>query len=401
MSPEQCRGVALDHRSDLYSLGVIVYQMLSGHPPFQGNSLELINQHIQSEVPSLREVRNDLPPGLAELVMECLSKDPGRRPESAELLGNALEGCAEGGLALLRRALALLLDRWTEIWPIMWRVFLGPFLLLVVMFPLARYWELRMGPNLRAVVFSPVYAVVLAWGFTGYGLLKGRLGPLVLWHTLFPLRPLPQGVVFLSGIQRRAHRDWVLRNVALLFGLFLILPIMYLAASLNLQKSTMIIGVIGLEAIVWGLIGYWIWKARKIGGNASGLLPSVMYVEGLAPEEAGARITAMKAAIQAHHVEAGKLLVESGSAPLAIAACLVALLVGFDALLHGASPDLPLGTYGFFLWNGLLLVPVWAVLSTLDAILTALSYLRFRKLARESLRKAFDGLQARMEVVGR
>jgi eukaryotic-like serine/threonine-protein kinase len=97
MSPEQARGMRgadLDGRSDLYSLGIVMYQMLAGGLPFNADtSMEWILAHVQTPPKSFREFRPDLqvPPALAEVVMRCLEKDPARRPGSAEALIEELE----------------------------------------------------------------------------------------------------------------------------------------------------------------------------------------------------------------------------------------------------------------------------------------------------------------------
>jgi serine/threonine protein kinase len=97
MSPEQARGMRgadLDGRSDLYSLGIVMYQMLAGGLPFNADtSMEWILAHVQTPPKTFREFRPDLevPPALAQVVMRCLEKDPARRPPSAEALIEDLE----------------------------------------------------------------------------------------------------------------------------------------------------------------------------------------------------------------------------------------------------------------------------------------------------------------------
>ena len=97
MSPEQARGMRggdLDGRSDLYSLGIVMYQMLAGGLPFKADtSMEWVLAHLQEPPKPLRELRSDLeiPPALADVVMRCLEKDPARRPATAEALIEELE----------------------------------------------------------------------------------------------------------------------------------------------------------------------------------------------------------------------------------------------------------------------------------------------------------------------
>jgi hypothetical protein len=106
MSPEQCRGEPLDARSDIYSLGVIAYQMLAGQTPFVGDAQWVIRQHSETAPPPLKERRHEVPKRMADLVMTCLAKDPAQRPVSAAAFASALRGTSEGSGALLRRAFA-------------------------------------------------------------------------------------------------------------------------------------------------------------------------------------------------------------------------------------------------------------------------------------------------------
>ena len=84
MSPEQAQGHALDHRSDLYSLGVTFYHMLAGEPPFRAETaLALALKHVKDTPVSLAVHRPDLPPDLVALVMKLIAKDPDERYQSA------------------------------------------------------------------------------------------------------------------------------------------------------------------------------------------------------------------------------------------------------------------------------------------------------------------------------
>ena len=96
MSPEQIKGVEIDRRSDIYSLGVMLFEMVSGRPPFQADSaMTLMMMHVNDPVPDLRQLRPDLPMGLVQVIEKALAKDPNRRyqtaGEMAAALGNALE----------------------------------------------------------------------------------------------------------------------------------------------------------------------------------------------------------------------------------------------------------------------------------------------------------------------
>jgi serine/threonine-protein kinase len=96
MAPEQARNVA-DPRSDVYSLGILVYQMLAGRPPFQGKDyLEVIFQHMKEQPRPVRELNPnaEVPPEVEAVVLRCLQKDPTARYQSMDEVLEALREAA-------------------------------------------------------------------------------------------------------------------------------------------------------------------------------------------------------------------------------------------------------------------------------------------------------------------
>jgi serine/threonine-protein kinase len=87
MSPEQCRGggATIDQRSDIYSLGCILFEAACGRPPFLAEGLgDLFVAHLRDTPPPPRSLRPDLPPVLDDLIARMLAKDPGERPQSMD-----------------------------------------------------------------------------------------------------------------------------------------------------------------------------------------------------------------------------------------------------------------------------------------------------------------------------
>lgn len=106
MSPEQAEGTSalIDRRSDIYSLGATLYDIIAGRPPFVGaNALTLLTQVLYEDAPALGRVRKGVPSQLETIVMTCLQRDPARRYESARDLGEDLQRFLDGARVHAKR----------------------------------------------------------------------------------------------------------------------------------------------------------------------------------------------------------------------------------------------------------------------------------------------------------
>jgi tRNA A-37 threonylcarbamoyl transferase component Bud32 len=97
LSPEQAQGVAVDPRSDVYSLGCVLYEMLTGRKPFTGDSaLAIAYKHVREDPTPPSQVNPDIPPELEALVLTAMAKDPAQRFPSGGAMQEALSAAATG-----------------------------------------------------------------------------------------------------------------------------------------------------------------------------------------------------------------------------------------------------------------------------------------------------------------
>jgi serine/threonine protein kinase len=227
MSPEQCCGEKLTKQSDIYSLGVIAYQMLSGKTPFAGDFQKVMEAHKEAEPPDLDAKK--IPKKVKNVIHSTLAKTPAERPPTAQLFAAELRAQSEGIGVLLRRAL--------EIYSKHLPKFL--FLAIILYSPLAILTILQV-----TVGFFPFNNLTL-------GITKGFLGLAVLFASLFwgsllvgtttwlvaQIMTFPLKPVTLRPALEEARKKWKkLVGTALLSGFltivgfaFCILPGIYLS----------------------------------------------------------------------------------------------------------------------------------------------------------------------------
>src|SRR5207248_5962480 len=96
----------VDARTDIWSIGVILFELLAGRVPFQGSTTSVAAAIVTEEPPELREFRNDVPDALCDVIRRCLQKDPGKRYQDARALAAALAPFGSGSVALDTSGLA-------------------------------------------------------------------------------------------------------------------------------------------------------------------------------------------------------------------------------------------------------------------------------------------------------
>ena len=189
MSPEQCRGENLDARSDIYSLGIIAYQMLAGAPPFTGETTSVIRAHTESQPTPLREHDAKLPKRVSRLIMSALEKEPAARPQTAIAFANAMRANADGLGALYRRAFAL----YSEYFPKFLKLSLLahiPTIIVTVMLIGLRLAEPRIGKVTTIVLAVPITLLQVAAAFLTPSIISGVTAIIVTQLAVAPLKPV-------------------------------------------------------------------------------------------------------------------------------------------------------------------------------------------------------------------
>ncbi len=252
MSPEQCGGGYVDTRSDIYSLGVIAYQMLAGEPPFAGNTSTVMRAHREQQPKDLRETANKIPKRAAKVVMSALSKNPGERPQTAFAFASALRAHSEGVGALYRRAFAL----YSEYFPKFIKLSLiahVPMIVTSVLLISAFLWY-KYSPPVGMLHKVAVYSTIGVLGLLKFvattvsaAVISGVTAIIITQLTAAPLRPVKLREAFV--ILRKRWRPFLKTMIRVTLWIFLGLILLIVPGMIMWMRYSLYAPVVLIEGL--------------------------------------------------------------------------------------------------------------------------------------------------------
>jgi len=201
MSPEQCRGESLDPRSDIYSLGIIAYQMLAGSPPFTGDTNAVIRAHNESQPTVLREHNPKLRKRVSRVIMSALEKDPAARPQSAVAFSNAIRANSDGLGALYRRAFSLYSEYFPEFLKLSLLAHIPVFIVMAMSLAF-RLADKQLSKPATIAIGIPIALLSIVAKFLTGSIISGVTATIVTQLAVMPMKPVKLRAAFYVLRQR-------------------------------------------------------------------------------------------------------------------------------------------------------------------------------------------------------
>lgn len=218
MSPEQCRGERLDARSDVYSIGIIAYQMLTGSPPFTGETTSIIRAHTENAPAPVRSFNKKLPKRVARAVMWALEKDKNARPQTAIAFSGAMRANADGLGALYRRAFSLYSEYFPEFLKLSLLAHIPVFIVLLLTLAL-RLADKQLSKPATIAIGIPLGLLALVARFLSGSIISGVTAIIVTQLAVMPMKPVRLRAAF--DVLRRRWRPFFKTGILLALRILL------------------------------------------------------------------------------------------------------------------------------------------------------------------------------------